>query len=382
MRLVYLSGGKMFRYDDGKVIELPCERAKKYSDTVNEINRNKEWKHSGTGATFRGDVRYYEDAKNGVRINGLSASKEGFIYSAVLGGMGAIYRKSADSPKAPEGHIYTGMDRSIGDIAYKDGSIAAILDGHLAVFDERGDYNELTDGPSKEEDPFWSANDGRIFCSTRGCSLDGTSVYSASSIMAVDQEAGSIETLFEEENNDLLKPRNDADGNFYFIRQPYKSPKVQKEPVWKSVLLFPLRIIKAIFGFFNAFSVIFGGEPLRKNQKKDDVKTRDKSPRQIFFEERLLEAEKNEKENAAAGDKNPGIFPRSRVLVRISPDKTETVLCKGVMDYTLCDEGIICSNGKELLLIDRDGSEKVLCKAELAESISVISGEAAASDNK
>ena len=199
--------------------------------------------------------------------------------------------------------------------------------------------------------------------------------------MAVDQEAGSIETLFEEENNDLLKPRNDADGNFYFIRQPYKSPKVQKEPVWKSVLLFPLRIIKAIFGFFNAFSVIFGGEPLRKNQKKDDVKTRDKSARQIFFEERLLEAEKNEKENAAAGDKNPGIFPRSRVLVRISPDKTETVLCKGVMDYTLCDEGIICSNGKELLLIDRDGSEKALCKAELAESISVISGEAAAADN-
>ena len=102
------------------------------------------------------------------------------------------------------------------------------------------------------------------------------------------------------------------------------------------------------------------------------MKSKTKSPRELYLEERMREAERNEKENAAAGDKNPGIFPRSRVLVRISPDETETVLCKGVLDYTICSEGVICSNGKELILIDRDGGEKVIAKAELAEKLSVI----------
>ena len=372
MKIVYISGNSMFLCSDGKISELPCERAEKYTDTVNEINKNKEWKHSGAGAMFREDIDSYVDASRFVRINGVSASEEGFIYSAVLGEMGAIYRKSADSPKAPEGHIYTGMNKDIGDIAYKNGRIAAILDGHLAVFDERGDYNELTDGHSVEDTPFWSVTDSRIFCSTKGRALEGGNIYSASSILAVDEDAGSIDTLFAEEGNDLLSPKNDADGNYYFIRQPYKMAKSEKEPVWKSILLFPVRLVKALFGFVNAFSVLFGGEPLRKSQRKGDIKSRTKSPREQYFEERLREAEKNERENAAAGDKNPGIFPRSRVLVRISPDETETVLCKGVLDYTLCNEGVICSNGKELLLIGKDGNEKVIAKAEMAEKLSVI----------
>ena len=372
MKIVYISDNNMFLCSDGKVTALPCERAEKYTDTVNEINKNKEWKHSGAGAMFREDIDYYADASKFVRINGVSAAKDDFIYSAVLGEMGAIYRKSADSPKAPEGHIYTGMNRNIGSIAYKNGRIAAILDGHLAIFDERGDYDELTDGHSLEDSPFWSATDDRIFCSTRGRALEGGSGYSASSILAVDENAGTIDTLFAEEGNDLLDPKNDADGNYYFIRQPYKQEKEAKEPLWKSVLLFPARLIKALFGFINAFSVLFGGEPLRKSQRKGDVKSKTKTPRELFLEERMREAEKNEKENAAAGDKNPGIFPRSRVLVRISPDETETILCKGVLDYTICSEGVICSNGKELLLISNDGSEKVIAKAELAEKLSVI----------
>ena len=372
MKIVYISDNNMYFCNDGKIAALPCERAEKYTDTVNEINKNKEWKHTGAGAIFREDMSYYPDASQFVKINGVSAAKDDFIYSAVLGEMGAIYRKSIESPKAPEGHIYTGMNRMIGSIAYKDGRIAAILDGHLAIFDERGDYNELTDGHSTEDSPYWSATDDRIFCSTRGRALEGGSGYSASSILAVDESAGTIDTLFAEEGNDLLEPKNDVYGNYYFIRQPYKQEKDSREPIWKSVLLFPVRLIKAIFGFINAFTVLFGGEPLRKSQRKGDVKSKNKSPRELFLEERLREAEKNEKENAAAGDKNPGIFPRNRVLVRISPDETETVLCKGVLDYTVCSDGVICSNGKELILIDKDGSEKVIAKAELAEKLSVI----------
>ena len=372
MKIVYISKGKMFLCNDGKVSELPCERAAKYADTVNEINRNKEWKHSGKGAEFMGTVQHYTDAADSACIHGISAADSGIIYSATLGEMGAIYRKDTDSPKAPEGHIYTGMNRSIKDISFKDGRIAAIMDGHLAIFDERGNYDEMTDGASIESSPWWSASDGRILCSTVGVAIGGGSGVSPSSILALDMDAGKIDELFADKDNDLIKPMNDADGNYYFIRQPYKQPRDKKEPVLKSVLLFPIRILKAIGGFLNAFSVIFGGEPLRNNQRRDDVKTKNKSNRELYFEGRLLEAEKNEKENAASGDKNPGIFPRSRVLVKVAPDGSETVLKKGVLDYALCSEGIIISNGKELILLENSGEEKVIANANFAENINVI----------
>lgn len=372
MKIAYVSNGRMFLCNEGKVSELPCERAAKYADTVNEINRNKEWKHSGKGAEFMGTLEHYTDAANSACIYSISAADSGIIYSAKLGEMGAIYRKDTDSPKAPEGHIYTGMNRNISDISFKDGRIAAIMDDHLAIFDERGDYEEMTDGASIESSPFWSASDGRILCSTVGVAIEGGTGVSPSSILSLDMEAGKIDELFADKENDLIKPMNDEDGNYYFIRKPYKIPKDKREPMLKSVLLFPVRIIKAIIGFLNAFSVIFGGEPLRKNQRRDDVKTKNKSGRELYFEGRLLEAEKNEKENADSGDKNPSIFPRSRVLVKVAPDGSETVLKKGVLDYTLCDDGVIFSNGKELILLDRNGEEKVIANAAFAENINVI----------
>ena len=118
MKIVYVSRNKMYVCNNGKVSELPCERAEKYTTAVNEINKNKEWKHQGAGAFFREDIQPGEaDPGKMISINGICAADEGFIYSAKLGEMGAVYRKSADSPKAPEGHIYSGMDRSIGDIS-------------------------------------------------------------------------------------------------------------------------------------------------------------------------------------------------------------------------------------------------------------------------
>ncbi|SHM82318.1 hypothetical protein [Ruminococcus flavefaciens] len=372
MKIVYLSEGSMYVCSDGKVSQLPCERADKYADTVNEINKNKAWKHSGRGAEFMGAVEHYEDASKQTNIFGISSAYDGFVYSAVFGEMGAIYRKNADEPKAPEGHIYTGMNRRITDICFRDGKIAAIMDGHLAVFDERGDYDEITDGASAERYPFWSANDNRILCSTVGFSIGGDGGVSPSSIMAVDTDAGKMDELFAEENTDLIKPKNDSEGNYYFIRQPYKEPRPKKEPILKSILLFPVRLIKAIIGFLNAFTTIFGGEPLRKNQQKGDVKTKTKSNRELYFEGRLLEAEKNEKENAASGDKNPSILPRSRVLVKKAADGSETVIKKGVLDYALCDEGIVYSNGKEILLINGDGEESVIAKAAFADNINIL----------
>ena len=189
--------------------------------------------------------------------------------------------------------------------------------------------------------------------------------------MAIDVKNNSIDELYADEKTDYLKPDNDANGNFYYIKQPYKKPK-QNEPLWKDILLFPVRLVKAVIGFLNAFSVIFGGESLRGKQNNNDVKSKQKSEKQLYFEGRLIEAEKNAKANAAKGEKNAGIFPGSRVLVKIDSNGNETVIKKGILDYTVLEDGsIICSNGRYILHL-KDNEEIVLTKAKLAHSMCII----------
>ncbi len=371
MKIIYISDNKIYKCTDGKITELSSERAQHYKSTVSEIRRNKEWKHSGTGAQFMGTAAPSGNESIFVSINGIADDGTGLVYSIQLGEMGGIYRKNPDKPEAAEEHIFTGMNRDIGSISIKNGKIAACSNGHLSIFDMKGNFEDITDGDSIESQPCWSADDDRIFCSTAGIARNqygAPAAYSPRSIMAVDLNAGSMEELFADEKYDFLRPSNDSSGNFYCIRQPYKVAE-EKNPLWKDVLLFPVRIIKALLGFLNAFSVLFGGESLRSGRKQGDVKTKEKSDRELFFEGRLLEAEKNEKENTAKGEKNPGIFPLSRVLVRIAPDGTETVLKRGVMDYAVLPDGsIICSNGRSLLHIT-DSGEELIAKAKMAQNI-------------
>ena len=374
MKIIYISDNKIYKCTDGKITELSSERAQHYKSTVSEIRRNKEWKHSGTGAQFMGTAAPSGNESIFVSINGIADDGTGLVYSIQLGEMGGIYRKNPDKSEAAEEHIFTGMNRDIGSISIKNGKIAACSNGHLSIFDMKGNFEDITDGDSIESQPCWSADDDRIFCSTAGIARNqygAPAAYSPRSIMAVDLNAGSMEELFADEKYDFLRPSNDSSGNFYYIRQPYKVPE-EKNPLWKDVLLFPVRIIKALLGFLNAFSVLFGGESLRSGRKQGDVKTKEKSDRELFFEGRLLEAEKNEKENTAKGEKNPGIFPLSRVLVRIAPDGTETVLKRGVMDYAVLPDGsIICSNGRSLLHIT-DSGEELIAKAKMAQNICVL----------
>lgn len=374
MKIIYISDNKIYKCTDGKITELSSERAQHYKSTVSEIRRNKEWKHSGTGAQFMGTAAPSGNEAVFVSINGIADDGTGLVYSIQLGEMGGIYRKNPDKPEAAEEHIFTGMNRDIGSISIKNGKIAACSNGHLSIFDMKGNFEDITDGDSIESQPCWSAEDDRIFCSTAGIARNqygAPAAYSPRSIMAVDMNAGSMEELYADEKYDFLRPSNDSSGNFYYIRQPYKVPE-EKNPLWKDVLLFPVRIIKALMGFLNAFSVLFGGESLRSGRKQGDVKTKDKSDRELFFEGRLLEAEKNEKENSAKGEKNPGIFPLSRVLVRIAPDGTETVLKRGVMDYAVLSDGsIVCSNGRSLLHIT-DSGEELIAKAKMAQNICVL----------
>ena len=118
-----------------------------------------------------------------------------------------------------------------------------------------------------------------------------------------------------------IKPQDDADGNIYYIRRKYV-PTKQKSNLAMDILMFPVRIIKAIGGFLSVFSMAFGGEPLRTGGK-NPAKSKTADEREAFIEGNLIKAEKQ-----LSGDADDGIIPSDWELVKRDKNGNITVLKK------------------------------------------------------
>ncbi len=138
------------------------------------------------------------------------------------------------------------------------------------------------------------------------------------------------------------------------------------------MIMFPYRIVKGLFGFLNYFATIFGGEPLKSGGASNGVKFRQRSKKDLMIEGNVINAEKLDKINEASGDKHGGIMPQSRMLIRRTADGSEEIIKKGVLDYIPVDSGVIVSNGRHLLRVDRDGNETHIAKAKLAVNLVAV----------
>ncbi len=385
MKLLYTSGEAMYLAENGKEIELPSYRVLKYQETIEQIQQNKAWKTSGRGAQFMGVAQPQHTQTARASICGLALYKDEFLYTLQLDASGGMFRRSFSEKAEMEGHICSGNDIRLGEIAVQGDDAAACVRypngrSHIALFKLPSSvYNEITDGDSSEITPSWSP-DGRIlYFSTAGIARNGGQIaaYSPRAAAAYNVNTERMEMILEDEKHDILAPKVDENGTLYFIRQPYHASQEDDHDslgdVLKDVLLFPYRLIKGLFGFLNFFTTIYGGESLRTSGKRSDLKTKQKSEKDLFFEGNIIHAEKNLKENKKAGEQFAGIISRSRVLVRRSPDGTEEVLAKAVLDYALCKDGsVVYSNGAHILRRTASGSVENLVKTKLASKIQVV----------
>ncbi|MBE6851696.1 MAG: hypothetical protein E7504_08250 [Ruminococcus sp.] len=384
MKLLYTTGKAMYLTENGKEIELPSYRALQYRKTIEEIQQNKLWKTTGRGAQFMGITPADTNVKD-AEIGGVALYQEHFLYTLQLDASGGIYRRSFSEKPEPEGHIYSGNDIRPGDISIHDNHMATCVhypNGtvHLALFKLPSSvYNVITDGDSCESSPSWSADGRLLYFSTAGIARENghVSAYSPRAAASYNINTEKMEMLIEDEKHDILSPKEDAQGNLYYIRQPYHMREENKRNTFlgtlKDVLLFPFWLVKALIGFLNAFSILFGGKPATDSGMRTDLKTKQKSEKEMFFEGQMLNTEKNLKENKKAGDPYAGIMSRSRVLVRRAPDESEEVLAKGVLDYTLCSDGsIVYSNGTHILHRKPDGSIENIIKTRMAAKLQVV----------
>lgn len=384
--LIFVADNKLWKYENGNTKEMTVYRIQKYKENVREIAKKNEWKNIGTGAKFMGTATMTRTAtevpESVAKVTSVVSAGDSLVYSVKFEQIGGLYYKSYDASDTDENLIISNQDIRVDGIDCKGSRLAASLcfnnmEKHIAIFNlPSSAYTELTDGDTAEEYPCWSKTENKLYFSTSGYARNEYQEIAAVSPKALacyDFDREEMSTIAEADDYDYLKPKTDMHGNLYCIKRPYKTGK-SSENLFIDVLLFPVRILKAILGFLNIFSMLFGGESLRSGEGANAAKTKQKSQRDMFIDGNMVNVEKAQKENQSRGEKYPGIIPKSWQLIKISSSGEETVIKSGVLDFSVTDSGsFIISNGNHITeLLPSSGEEIHICKAKMAQSIVAI----------
>lgn len=394
INIAYTSENKIYKLENGSKTEIPCGRILKYKEAIESIRRRSEWKTTGKGAQFTGAASAaasLPDENNiAAKICGISSNGEKLIYGVALDESCALYQRSFDRTDMNEGLILSGNDIFFGAFDCLDGKMAVSLghsrgERHIAVMEPpSSNYDELTDGDTCEDSPYWSRSvKNRIYFSTAGNARNEYGAIGAVSPRSgayIDIDSLEMTEFLSDPKTDHLKIKDDKYGNIYYIRRPYEGDKSESEGIKISdIFLFPVRILKALFGWLNFMSMIWGGESLKKGDTglPGFARSKERSAKDIIVDGNIINAERLAKEAQLKDSDMSGLMPLSRELVKREADGTETVLKKGVLDYAVCSDGrLLISNGRHITLMDMsDGNKEThVAKAYLAMNLTEIGG--------
>lgn len=385
MNIAYTSENKIYHLTDGNKTEIPCGRITKYKEALESIRRRSEWKKTGRGAQFTGAAMEAEDGEPKIlaRINGIGANGDKLIYGVTLDESASLYQRSYDRTDDNEGLILSGNDFHFGSFDCYEGRMAVSMgqssgELHIAVMEPPSShYTEYTDGDTVEECPWWSRSEkNRIYFSTAGnarTEYGAIGAVSARSGAYIDIEKGEMNEFLSDDKTDFIKIKDDKYGNIYYIKQPYREEKTSDGIKFSDIIFFPVRLLKGLLGWLNFMCTIWGGESLKSGDTglPGFTKSKNRSAKDIIIDGNIINAEKLAKEAELKDDDLSGLMPSDRVLVKREADGTETILKKGVLDYTVTADGkAIVSNGRHLILIE-GGKETHIAKARLAMNIVV-----------
>jgi len=352
----FLSEGRINTISGDAANPLPCQTADKYREREREIRLKNEWKSKGMGAMFTGS--YVGDAPLDIRlpITGLACGiDERMVYAINFENGGGIYFKPATEAE-PETPILVNTKISFFELDVNASGRIAVstgenhLERHITVLKVDDSYTQtLTEGESADCNPKWSLKDENVLYYDSAGIGYGRNGYFAGfgprCLLRLNITTGELNEVLSSDKYDYYCPFEDSDGSLYYIRRPYKQESGKMSA--GDYAAAPGKIMRAFGGWLDFFTRRYTGESL-KTSGANPARTPQKSQEQIFIDGNLIEADKLLKQNAAAGDKNPGYAPRDWELV-VNKNGAETVLHKSVMGYCVTPSGIVYSNGKYII---------------------------------
>ena len=245
---------------------------------------------------------------------------------------------------------------------------------HLEVYDEEGTLKgTVTDGDCMDSAPSMIPGQASaLVYASAGVARhpqSGQAVAVAhSAIHRLDYRKGDMAVLLEDPAYDFIQPRMHPDGTLYAIRRPVEKPVGERaRSALEDAVLMPFRLIKAVFGYLNFFSMIYGKEPLRSAGGPRTPEL-DQDLGKLWLHGRLIELGKVKTDPQYAGN----LVPRSWELVRQPPGRGLQIVMPHVAAFDLAEDGsVLYTNGYELTAW-RDGLKETLGRHELVEAIRAV----------
>jgi hypothetical protein len=387
--VAFLSNRKLYVRKNGATQLIESEFERSVRERAASIERRHAWKTQGRGAMFTGHALAAQaNVANHVPVllTGLTAGQSGrLLYSMETDAVSGIFLLDAEGV---ETRLFHTADFRVRHAAlHPDGVTLAASAFHkddmrsnIAVLPVQGtDFSEVTEGDSFDQFPQWvpgqrvSGQGGpgtkrRIVFQSAGIGRDAAGRFAGlgpCAIQQLDLDSGDLEELASETDRDLLQPRQSEDGSLYYIRKPYESgiPKASLLGSLNDAAMFPFRMARALFQYFNFFSMMYSGKPLVTNkgavQKQMD-------PRQMFIYGNLAAARMAQSQE----DDVQNRVPSSWELIRSAPGGQKEVIARGVLAFDLAPGGaVLYSDGASITRLSSDGQSERLLQSEQIEQL-------------
>jgi len=376
--VAFISEGKLFyRAAHGEVKQLHSPYVQDMLDKMEKHRERNAWKQNTSfGVSASGAMRQFDGDGAHINATAMQFDEQGrILYFLQDSGMGGLF--SYELATGVERRILHRQNLALTDMNLDQASgklLASSMNktgvANLVMLNREGDdYRELTGGDTLDTSPCWIPDaEKQVLYQSTGIARNQSGValaFGNASIQMLDMKTGSVSPVLDDPAYDYLHPRVCQQGNLHFIRRPYEAPKYETSNALLDVLLFPFRLLRALFHYLNFFSMMYSRKPLTSASGpalNADLK-------EIILKGKRIDAEKAlRKENMVNGV--PSLVPASWQLVSRNRQGLETVLATNVVAYDMRTDGsIIYSNGRGVFLLGNGRQSSLILKSELVADV-------------
>jgi hypothetical protein len=374
--LAFISGGKLFYQTPGQELrELQSPYVQSVMDRMERSRQLHAWKEGTSLAmNFAGRGRGGDASSQALQIQTISAQFTGdgrVLYFLKDDSFGGLFEYTiADGT---EKRLVHKQNLSLEDLRLSpDGKqllcAARARNGtaNVAMMNADGsDYRELSGGDTVDTCPAWVPDQPHlVMYQSSGLARNPGGFVIATgpaSIQMADTRKGTLTPVMENPELDFLQPRLGPDGSLYYIRRPYEGHRYPVRNIVLDTLLFPYRLLRALFHYLNFFSLMYTRKPLTTASGpalEADIKD-------ILLKGKRFDAEQAIRSGNKLGGV-PSLVPASWQLVRRNQKAEEQILASHVASFDLAPDGaILFSNGYGVFALEDGGKPRVLLKEKL-----------------
>jgi hypothetical protein len=378
--LAFISGGKLFyKLPGAEICELHSPYVQNVMDRMERSRQLHAWKE-GTAFARSFTGRNQAGPSDTVQIQATSAQFIGpgrVLYFLKDDSFGGLFEY--DLAAGTEKRLLHKQNLVLDDLRVSADGQRLLCAQHskngtanIATMSVDGrDYRELTGGDTVDAAPTWvPATPNLVMFQSSGLARNPQGFVIAqgpASIQMANSSNGSMTSVLEDSRFDYLLPRLGADGNLYYIRRPYETARYGTKSMLLDTLLFPFRLLRAVFHYLNFFSMMYTRKPLTTAagpELKADLK-------EILLKGKRFDAESALRKGPRVNGV-PSLVPASWKLMSRDQSGAERELASHVASFDIAANGdILFSNGYGVFALDGGNPPKVLLKEKLISDVIV-----------